>query len=445
MPSLPLSIVTILAPFAILFCKSKTWSKALTLLVGAIICRGGRTVCSVLRIMGLKGERAFQNYHRILNRAKWNSLQGSKTLLEMLIDPNKPILIGVDEHIERRNGKKIKAKGCYRDAVRSSKNFIVRCFGLKWISMVVIKRFSWSPRTFALPFLTALAPSERANKKIKKRHKTTIDWTIQMIKQVKRFLPNALLILVGDGGFANIELSWVCVKYNISLIVRMRLDARLFDFPEEKKGPGRKATKGRRLLTFKQMLSQTDLSWNSQEILWYGGIKKNVKFITNTCLWHVMGFIPIPIRFVLMVDPQNEYQPVALMSTNFRLAASVIMESFISRWSQEVTFREAREHLGVETQRQWSDLAIARTTPILFGLYSLVVFIADQLKLYNSTTSSSIWYQKTHVTFSDLLTEVKKLIWRERYFGNVCENNEPTEIPIAKMMDSMIDQLAATG
>src|SRR5205085_6737643 len=184
-----------------------------------------------------------------------------------LMDPkDKPLVISVDEHIERRNGKKIKAKGCYRDAIRSSKNFIVRCFGLKWISMVVIKRFPWSPRVFALPFMTTLAPSEKANKKAKKRHKTTIDWTIQMIKQIRRWIPNTSIILVGDGGFANIELAWTCVKYHISLIARMRLDARLFDFPEEKRGPGRPASKGQKLLTFKQMLLKPDLIWSEQEI-----------------------------------------------------------------------------------------------------------------------------------------------------------------------------------
>ena len=311
--------------------------------------------------------------------------------------------------------------------------------------MVVIKRFPWSPRVFALPFMTTLAPSEKANKKAKKRHKTTIDWTIQMIKQIRRWIPNTSIILVGDGGFANIELAWTCVKYHISLIARMRLDARLFDFPEEKRGPGRPASKGQKLLTFKQMLLKPDLIWSEQEIVWYGGVKRRVKFITGTCLWHVMGFIPIPIRFVLMVDPQGAYQPVALMSTNFQLAASVIMESFISRWSQEVTFREAREHLGIETQRQWSDLAIARTTPILFGLYSLVILIADRLHLCHPIACASAWYQKSHVTFSDLLTEVRKLIWRERYFGNVIEKTEPIGIPLAEMVDSLIDQLAATG
>lgn len=183
MQSLPKSMIPILEPFATIFLKTKTFNKAILLMVGALLCRGGRTICGVLRVLGMSGEKRFDKYHRLLNRDKWNILKGSKILLSQILEKdNAPIVVAIDEHIERRSGRKIKAKGCYRDAVRSSKGFIVRCFGLKWITVMVIRKFSWAGRSFALPFLTVLAHSKKSNEAKGKTHKTTIDWAIQIMK-----------------------------------------------------------------------------------------------------------------------------------------------------------------------------------------------------------------------------------------------------------------------
>jgi hypothetical protein len=326
----------------------------------------------------MKGEERFDKYHRVLSRDKWDPLSGAKILLNMLVgDSTEPIVIAIDEHIERRGGNKIKARGCYRDAVRSSKKFIVRCFGLKWMTVMVVKKVSWMNRQLALPFLTVLAPSEDADKKSGKMHKTSIDWAIQIMKQLRKWLPLKTIIFTADGGFAAANLAWACLKYKVTLVTRLRLDARLFDFPEVKIGAGRPAKKGRRLLTPKKMFEVPDIQWSTCTVKWYEGGTKLVEYITTTCLWHVTGYEPVPIRLVLLRDPEVKYLPVALMSTDAALTTVMIIEAFVSRWNQEVTHREVREHLGVETQRQWSDLAIARTTPVLFALYSLVVLIAD--------------------------------------------------------------------
>jgi DDE superfamily endonuclease len=116
---------SLLQNFAPLF-DARVWSYAQLLLVGAILAPGKRTVTSVLRIMGLSSEKRFQNYHRVLNRAHWNSRTASQILLGLLIRtfaPSGPILVGLDDTIERRWGKKIQARGIYRDPVRSSRWF----------------------------------------------------------------------------------------------------------------------------------------------------------------------------------------------------------------------------------------------------------------------------------------------------------------------------------
>ena len=396
MPTLPPLILSTLQPFSTIFVTNKTCMKAFLLLLGVIVCKGGRTVCAVLRVLGLRGERAFSKYHNVLNRATVNLRQASKILLSRLDDDKSdPLVIAVDAHLERRRGKRIAAKGCYRDPVRSSRNYTVKCHGLRWLSMVVVKRFSWFQRPLALPFFTLLAPSEKANEQAGKRHKTLIDWTIQMIMQLRRWMPRRAIILTADGEFATAALAWSCVKQKVSLVTRLRLDARLFGFPVRRVGPGRPAKKGERLVVPKKMLDMPDLSWESTSVLWYGGIQRCVQYLSTSCLWHVKGYDPVPIRFVMMTDPEEKWRPVLLMSTDVHLEPSQIIESYVSRWSIEVTFREAREHLGVETQRQWSKLAILRSTPILFGLYSLVVIIAGRIKTFEVIQiCQAAWYQK---------------------------------------------------
>jgi hypothetical protein len=446
MPTLPRPIISVLQPFSTLFSTGKTWGHVLLLLAGTILCRGGRTVCSALKTMGLSGEQTFDKYHKLLNRAKWSAHEASKILLDELAGPeSETIIIAIDEHIERRNGKNIKAKGCYRDAVRSSKKCVVKCFGLKWITVMMLKKFSWNPRMFALPIMTVLAPSEKANQKEGKRHKTTIDWTVQVVKQLRRWLPNRRIVVPTDGGFANARLGWTAIKQKVHLATRLRHDARLFDFPEEQIGPGRKAKKGRRLMTPREMLKQPDLDWQETEVLWYGGQRRKVQYLTFTCLWHVVGNEPLPVRIVLLKDPVGEYEPVVLMgvSHDCSLNAIEIIEGFVSRWNQEVTHREGREHLGVETQRQWSDKAIARVTPVLFALYTLVLLMANRLhEIAPLEPQSTAWYKKEHVTFSDALRAVRKALWRDKYFKGFDSASDPDEIFSPEQIESLLDQLS---
>ncbi len=291
MPTLPAHILSILEPFCTLFSVGSTCSKAFVLILGTILCRGGRTVCSALRAVGLQGERVFSKYHHVLNRAQWSSLKASRILLEQIIgNHDVPLILGIDGHLERRRGKRISAKGCYRDPVRSSRSYTVKCFGLKWLSVMVLKRYSWCQRTLALPFLTVLMPSEKANEKAGRCHKTLLDWTCQIVKQLRRWLPTRQLILTTDGEFARVVLAWTCIKYHVSLVSRLRMDARLFALPKRTTGRGRPAKKGQRLLSPKQMLSASDVDWVLAKIQWYGGVTREVLYITGTCMWHVVGY-----------------------------------------------------------------------------------------------------------------------------------------------------------
>ena len=188
MPSLPCGIAIVLNTFSALF-TLPTWKHVQVLLTGAILCQGDRRVSSILRVMGLSQEKRFEKYHRVFNRAKWNGMTGAKILLGLLLQllpASLPILIVVDDTIERRRGKKIKAKGCYRDAVRSTEKVVVKCFGLKWVCLMLIVSLPWCQRPWALPFMTILAPSKKSNEARGRAHKTSIDWTMIAVRAISR-------------------------------------------------------------------------------------------------------------------------------------------------------------------------------------------------------------------------------------------------------------------
>ena len=190
--------------------SKKVFEHAGQLLLGTILTNGKRTVCSVLRTIGLSGEQNWHKYHRVLSRAKWSAYQCSLILLRLLLDrlvSGENILVfGIDETLERRWGHRIKARGIYRDAVRSSQSHFVKCSGLRWMCLMLLAPIGWAGRIWALPFLTVLCPSERYYQQKAKQHKKLTDWARQMALQLSRWLPGFKVIIVGDTTYSCIEL-----------------------------------------------------------------------------------------------------------------------------------------------------------------------------------------------------------------------------------------------
>lgn len=449
MSPLPEMIIAVLLPFAGLF-SATVWTHAQVLVIGALLGQGPRTVAAALRVMGLGQERRFERYHRVLSRARWSGLQTAKILLGLVIPllpaPWVPILV-VDDTVERRRGKRIQAKGCYRDPVRSTANHVVKCFGLKWLSLMVLVRLPWCSRPWALPVLTVLAPSAPANRQAKKRHKTTIDWTAQVVKVVSRWLRRPW-VLLGDGAFACLRLAWVCVPQQVTLISRLRLDAQVYDFPTVPVRPrrGPKPRKGVRLPALRDRVAEAQRSGDEVELYWYGGERRRVRLLSGLALWYRRGQKPLPIRWVLVVNAKGDPEAAAFFCTCPACEPQWIVTAVVLRWNVEVTFEESRRHWGRETQRQWSALAIARTTPVLFGLFSLVCLMAHRLTAAGATLvpRTTAWYAKAEVTFSDVLAFVRRTLWAHQYFGTSVDNNEGLLFPPATW-EAVLDQLATTA
>lgn len=445
MHMLPQGMAAILKNFRQLF-RLSVWQHVQVLMIGAILCQGARRVSTILRIMGLSQERRFEKYHRVFNRAKWNGVNGAKILLGLLIQllpTSFPLQVLVDETIERRNGRKIKAKGCYRDACRSTKENIITCYGLKWLCLMLIVPLPWCKRPWALPFMTLLVSSKKYDDARGRKHKTSIDWTIVAVRVISRWLRRPF-ILIGDGGFACIRLGHACRKRKVTLVSRLRLDAALYNHPSTpiKGQRGRHREKGGRAPSLKQFASDTEQLWKEIEVNWYGGEKRTVKVLSSTNLWYSSGEKPLPIRWVLVKHPDKVLME-AFFTTDLAATPDTIINQIVLRWNVEVTFEEMRAQLGMETQRQWSEKAIARTTPCLMALFSLIcLFAIEMLKSNNLPIQSTAWYSKeSEATFSDVIAFVRRAIWVKSYFNDSRFDGDYVRIRQDRW-ESLLDQLS---
>jgi hypothetical protein len=419
MRTLPTMMIQALAPFAPLF-SERVFQHVQLLLAGAILAPGKRTVASALRVVGLEQERRFCRYHRVLSRAVWSSREVSGVLLGLLVEAfvaEGPLVLGVDETLERRRGKNICAKGIYRDPVRSSREHFVKTSALRWVCLTLLTPVPWASRVWSLPFLSALAYSERYAQEQGKRHKTLPEWAWQLFLLVRRWYPEREIVAVADGGYASLKHLDRCRRLSnpitfITFITRLRLDAALYE-PAQPRYPGqigRTRLKGERLANLSAVAEDPATAWTSITLCdWYGGKERTVEVASATAVWYSTGLPPVPLRWVLIRDPEEEFETQALLCTDLHTDPERIIGWFVRRWRMEATFQEVRQRLGFETQRQWSELAIRRTAPALLGLFSLVTLLAHQ-HMTNGADSArqTAWYRKPHPTFSDALAQVRR-------------------------------------
>jgi hypothetical protein len=453
MSDLPSSIISVLSIFLPLFSKP-TYQKFLFLFHSHILCNGRRTVTALIKRMGLRNIKNYSKYHDFFRINKWSNLKGSKILfitLISLIPKNAAINIAIDTTMERRKGPKIQSLNIQRDAVRSTKKRKVLVPGLLWLVCTVQIKLPWSDKVWALPFLSILLPpkvplsSSKNRKDIKtkiRKHKTLNDWTCQVVKLIRRWAGNSRRItIIGDSAFATYNLANTCCDNNVSLVSRMRIDARIFEFPVANK-KGRKNLVGKRMSLFSVMLKDASLIWEKDKIIWYNNEIRTIEYITGTSLWYAYGNRPVPIMWILIRDPKGNLEPVVLFTTNLESQSKEIITEFINRWPIETTFEEVRRHLGMETQRQWSDKAIERETPCILASFSIINLIALELQKINDDTihvQVSSWYKKKHVTFSDVLAYVRRHILEETYNTQFVQDVDLGK----KMLEEFINQMVA--
>jgi hypothetical protein len=413
-------IVQLLAPFAVALTRPAL-AKLAWLVQGGILAPGRRTVCAALAACGRGASPHFTTFHRFFNRDRWSTLHLSHLLLILLVAAflatDEPLVILVDETVERRQGKRIAYQSWFRDPVRSEGARKVPCRGLRWFCACLLVRVPWSARPWALPFFVVPVLAEKVCQRLGKKPRSHIGWTQALVSRLERWFPGRPIVVVGDGNFMAIELFERCPpgRAATTLVTRMRLDQALYAFPEPKaKGRhGRQPKKGARQQSPRERLTDPHTGWQWVTLAWYGEHRR-VALATGVALWYTPRHDPVPLRWVLvrpLPHAPHPFKPAALASTNPRLSALEIVQRYLSRWNIEVTFAELRAHLGFETQRHWSTRAIGRVTPCLFGLFSLVVLLAKRWHPERLPGREVSWYRKEEATFSDALAAVRRQLW----------------------------------
>jgi DDE superfamily endonuclease len=450
MPAPPLAIVPLLpllTPFAGAF-TGPTFHHVLVLVAGTLLASGRRTVAAALRAVGLAEERRFTTYHRVLNHGVWSTLVLSRLLLDLLVRtllaPGAPLELVVDGTLERRRGRKLAWKGRFHDAVRSQPGHVVTSEGIQWVCMALLVPLPWSRRRWALPFLVIPACTPVTSARLGKAHRTAPERTEVLLRLLRRWQPHRAIQVVGDSSFATMGLAQTGVGAGVRLISRLVLNAQLYDPPAVRPAstPGVKPKKGPRqpkLLDRLADAAATATGWQTQVVVWYGQQRRPLDLATGTALWHTDGFDPLPIRWVLVRDPRGRLSPYALFCTEPDVDALTILAAYLQRWNIEVTFEEARAHLGLETPRQWSTRAVGRTTPCLLGLFSVVVLLAHAVHPDHLPTRHAAWYAKPEATFIDALAAVRRQLWASSNRGN--SPFPPATLPMANSLRQCLDFL----
>ena len=230
---------------------------------------------------------------------------------------------------------------------------------------MVLVEIPWASRVWALPFLSALAPSERYTARRGRRHKKMSEWAWQMLLVLRRWCPEREIVAVADRAYASLKLLDRCRKLSkpIAFTTRLRLDAALYEpAPPRRPGQiGRPRLKGERLPNLSAVAEDPNTVWKPTTLAnWYGESERTVEIASETVVWYSTGLFAVPIRWVLIHDPRGEFKTQALLCTDLDADPEKILCWFVMRWQLEVTFQEVRRHLGFGTQRQWSDMAIRR-------------------------------------------------------------------------------------
>lgn len=364
-----------------------------------------------------------------------------------------PWCSGLDDTIERRRAARIAAKGIYRDPVRSSHGHFAKASGLRWLSLMLLAAVPWAGQIWALPFLTALAPSERYNQTQGRRHKRLTDRGRQLVLQpssghstklrlaepsaslARRWLPERAMVLVTDSSFAAIEFLAALRCYNITCITRLRLDEALYAPapPRPPSAKGRPRKTGTRLAPVSEMLTDSATIWQHLTIpQWYGGGERRIELASGIAAWRHSGMPVVPMRWVLVRDPLGRFEPQALLCTALETSPEQVLRWFVQCWQLEVTFEETRARWESKHSGN-GPTAPLRVPRLLLGLFSLITLLAARLRASErQTVATSAWYCKSHPTFSDTLVLVRRHIWREQGFLMSRRGNRLTRCRLAK-------------
>jgi len=436
------SIIAILEKFAPVF-SQPTFENFLFLSTGAILTRGSRTVTNMLRTLGSRPKH-FTTYHNFFKRCECPLLPLSRVLCSLIFSLVPDIIeLAVDETMTRHSGPKVFGSCCHRDPLLSTRKRVQYSFGHKWVVLAVRFHVPWLNRPWSLPCLMALWVSEKQCPKYHVKHRTPIELTITMLLLLHKWFPGRTFTVVGDGGFASIELTKFAAKNPwVQLISRLRRDAQLFDPAVIQPKRGRKRGKGKRLLSPEKLANKKNAPWSKAAVAWYGGVSKKIFYLYNQALLYQPGKGTVKIAWVLIRDPKGKLRDESFYTTDLAMTPQEIIRHFVERWTIEVTFEESKRFLGTESTRNRKKQSVLRSFPLLMGLFSLIsLWYFDRFKERPEVSTAQSWYHKEQPTFADAIKAMRKDIWDLNLFSMLPKNNNIKKIPktfMAFLSDSLV-------
>jgi hypothetical protein len=408
-----------------------TYQRLSTLLVGAILTTGRRTVANLLRTLRQLAPGHPTDYRRVLSRAPWSGLALGCALVQFLLDhvvPAGPVALVGDDTVDGHPGPQVYGKARHRDPVRSSHAFTAWRYGHKWVVLAVLVKFPFATRRWALPVLIDLYRSPELDRTEGRPHKTPAQLLCRLLRLLLIRFPDRTFVFTGDSGYGSHEVARFCHRHHarLTLVSKLCPDANLFDPPPPYSGTGRPRVKGDRVPKPRQAAAtarRTRLT-----VAWYGGGTRQVEAVSGTGHWYKGGHGLVPIRWVFVHDATGTHRDEYLFTTDPTFTIAAVIEAYCGRWSIETTFQEARSALGVETTRGRCRRTVLRAAPCLFGLYTVVAVLCCALP-ESKRVGAVVWPGKATVTFSDALCAVRRWLWAEAVLPQAGENTALEKLP----------------
>lgn len=446
--SLPEAVEPLLARFSIAFTRP-TFQRALVLFVGFVLTVGRRTVTRALRTTRSLTCGHFCDYHRVFSRARWSLWPLGKALAAVvleLVPAQEPVTCPVDDTVTQHRGKTVYGKGRHRDPCRSTRTHNVWVWGHCWVVLAVNVKFPFASRPWALPVLCALYRTREVNERDRRRHKTPIVLARQLIATLMHWFPQRTFILLGDGHYASHELAAFCRRHHrrLTLVSLLHPRAHLCEAPPPRRPGqmGRRRIRGAKLPHPQDAVAAAGRKRQRATVGWYGGQKRRVEWVSQTAHWYKATEGLVPIRWVFVHDLEGTHQDRYVYSTGPNLSPPAIITLYTGRWPIEVTFQEAKQHLGLATPRNRTDKSVLRTAPCLLGLFSVVAVVFHR-HLHGKPARPRMdpWQPKREATFSDALAAVRRLLWQETVLAESDQTGALKNLP-RKLRDLLLDQLA---
>jgi len=418
MISLPRAAEPLVGSLSIAFTRP-TCNRFVVLLVGALLATGRRTLTEVQWAVHGLAPGHFSSFHRVFSRARWSLWPLGRIVagrVLRLVPGDEPVLVAIDDTVTRHSGPKVYARGCHRDAVRSSRVITTVCWGHRWVVLAVLVKLPLISRRWALPVLCVLYRPRDVAAKEGRRFRTPCQSAATLASVVMRWFPDRRFVFLGDGGFASFDLAKRIHRRGGTLVARFYDDAALYEpAPPERPGRmGRPPVKGKALP--RPGVAAAGRRGERTTIGWYGGGRRRVELVGDEGVWYRSGRGVVPVRWVLVRDREGTHRDEYLFSTDPSMTPERIAESYTGRWSIETTFQECHAHLGLGSPRCRVREAVLRLTPCLLALYSVVALVFAEhvrltgMKAARAITTSRPWYVKPEPTFIDALELVRRLL-----------------------------------